>query len=235
MNKFDDELWQKLSELQLDDSNTTLPFSKRLARENRWSSKFTGKVVEEYKKFIYLVATVDTELTPSDQVDQAWHLHLVYTCSYWHKLCESILGFELHHLPTKGGMTEQTRFMDQYKETLRQYQLAFGHEPDPEIWPSVEERFNNIEGFIRINNEKSWIVPKPSLTTLRLIAVCSVPLYVASCAESADVSDMWFWLKVAIGGYVLYRFFKWLGEGGGKGGSGGGTGGGCGGCGGCGG
>lgn len=235
MSTFDDILWGKISELQLDESHGTLPFSKRLARENKWSPEYTDKVVNEYKKFIYLVATEKVELTPSDQVDQAWHLHLAYTCSYWHKLCRSILGFELHHLPTKGGLTEQERFKVQYQETLRQYRAAFCQEPDPDVWPSIEERFENVENFIRINNANAWVIPKPSINTIRLLVVTSVPLYVAACTEGINNLDLWFWTKIAIGAYIIYRILKWVIKLDGKGGSSGGSCGGCAGCGGCGG
>ena len=66
-------------------------------------SKYTDRVIEEYRKFLYLLASAGHPVTPSDQVDQAWHLHLTYTRSYWEDLCEKTIGKPLHHGPTKGG------------------------------------------------------------------------------------------------------------------------------------
>jgi hypothetical protein len=31
-------------------------------------------------------------VTPSEQVDQVWHLHLTYTRSYWDEFCPNVLG-----------------------------------------------------------------------------------------------------------------------------------------------
>jgi hypothetical protein len=111
------QLWKKIKSFQLDHNEDSLSFSRRLARENSWSVEYTHRVIAEYKRFIFLAAISKTELTPSDQVDQAWHLHLAYTKSYWNELCAEILGVELHHLPTKGGDKEQQRFRDQYAHT----------------------------------------------------------------------------------------------------------------------
>ena len=37
-------------------------------------------------------AFVGRHIGPSDEVDQAWHLHLVYTRSYWGEFCPNVLG-----------------------------------------------------------------------------------------------------------------------------------------------
>ncbi|MEJ7660653.1 MAG: hypothetical protein WKG07_14075 [Hymenobacter sp.] len=75
------DLWARLVALDLD-GQAALSFSHRLARDNGWSLAFARRVVLEYKKFVYLAATCGHPVTPSDEVDQAWHLHLVYTRSY---------------------------------------------------------------------------------------------------------------------------------------------------------
>jgi hypothetical protein len=111
------QLWEKIESFQIDDDRASLSFSKRLARENNWPIEYTQRVIAEYKRFILLAAISQQEVTPSDQVDQAWHLHLTYTKSYWDGLCKKILGVALHHLPTKGGLEEQQRFRDQYAYT----------------------------------------------------------------------------------------------------------------------
>ena len=92
------ELWAKLEALDLD-GGAALTVSKRLARDNGWTSAFAQRVVLEYKRFVYLAATCGHPVTPSDEVDQAWHLHLVYTRSYCDELCGQVLGFALHHGP----------------------------------------------------------------------------------------------------------------------------------------
>ena len=78
-----DPLWARIKGFALDDPASSLPFSQRLARENGWSRHFACRAIEEYKRFCYLAMTAGHSVSPSDAVDQAWHLHLLYTRSYW--------------------------------------------------------------------------------------------------------------------------------------------------------
>ena len=83
MDYTSDPIWLRIEGLIFDDNSHPLTFSKRLARENRWAHWFALDVMEEYKKFLYLMAVSDHPVTPSIEVDQAWHLHLIYTRQYW--------------------------------------------------------------------------------------------------------------------------------------------------------
>src|SRR5687767_6908346 len=103
-------LWDRIRHFQLDDPSIAFPFSKRLARENGWSFDYTLRVIEEYRKFLFLCCVSEKGVTPSDPVDQAWHLHLTYTRSYWVDLCRNTLQKEIHHHPTKGGPAEAQKF-----------------------------------------------------------------------------------------------------------------------------
>ncbi|HCA82427.1 MAG TPA: hypothetical protein DEP18_01475 [Flavobacteriales bacterium] len=158
--KKDPGLWNKIERLELDDPQADLTFSGRLARENGWSLEFALGAIEEYKRFIYLICVSNTALTPSDEVDQVWHLHLLYTESYWDELCTEILGRKIHHGPTKGGNKEREKFEVMYERTLRNYEEEFGISAPEEYWPSVKNRFSDIH-FRRTNTKTNWIIPKP--------------------------------------------------------------------------
>jgi hypothetical protein len=80
-------LWKKIESFELDDPQSSFMFTDRLARENGWSIEYAIRTVSEYKRFIFLMCIAEHPLTPSDQVDQVWHLHLLYTESYWIDLC----------------------------------------------------------------------------------------------------------------------------------------------------
>ncbi|HYG53188.1 MAG TPA: hypothetical protein VD905_19950 [Flavobacteriales bacterium] len=69
-------VWQKLLGFEMDDPASPMTFSDRLARDNGWSMEFSLRAIVEYKKFVYLNHVTTHPLTPSDQVDQVWHLHL---------------------------------------------------------------------------------------------------------------------------------------------------------------
>ena len=125
----DDPVWQRLSEFELDDCDAILPFSKRLARENGWPIDYARRVADEYKRFLYLAVTQGVPVTPSDEVDQAWHLHLLYSRHYWGELCGKVLKTDLHHGPTRGGSNETNKYREWYERTLHLYETCFGEAP----------------------------------------------------------------------------------------------------------
>ena len=124
----------------LDDSKSAFSFSTRLASENGWSYIYTQRVVVEYKRFVFLAMVAKHSVTPSLDVDEAWHLHLCYTKSYWDDLCREILKSPLHHNPTKGGTDEQSKFYDQYNKTLESYERFFAKNPPQDIWSPAKDR-----------------------------------------------------------------------------------------------
>src|SRR5690606_11954622 len=148
-------------------------------------------VYREYLRFIYLAMTAEHPVTPSEDVDQVWHLHLCYTRSYWQDLCEGVLKKALHHGPTKGGKQEDIRFRDQYQQTLNSYQYAFGGPPPDDIWPKWGQRFRRSDRFVRVNLRDSLVVPKKSLYAAFLIALTAI--VVSGCeeliAESLTLGD----------------------------------------------
>lgn len=155
------ELWQKIEDFEIDDPESSFSFSDRLARENDWSMELSLRTILEYKKFIFLICIAPEPMTPSDEIDQVWHLHLLYTQSYWIELMEGVLGRQIHHGPTR-GKEEQARFKDQYQFTLDLYKKTFGYEPPSDIWPSGNKRFKSIH-FSRVNRQKYWLLPKIKL------------------------------------------------------------------------
>ncbi len=155
----DPSLWNRLQACHPDDVEADFPFSARLARDNGWSKSFAGRVVVEYLRFAYLSRLGEGIVTPSDEVDQAWHLHLTYTRHYWGPFKEALEG-PLHHMPTKGGPEQEVRFRQAYARTLRLYRSEFG-EPPVDIWPPEEIRFGKAPGFVRVNAQDVWIIRKP--------------------------------------------------------------------------
>lgn len=167
-------LWKQIRDFEFDSGNVQFSFLQRLARENNWSINYTRRVLLEYKKFIYLCAVSKQPITPSDAVDQAWHLHLTYTQSYWEELCQKTLKRNLHHHPTKGGKSEQEKFSGCYDATFEMYVREFHQEPPNDIWLDHDTRFKQVH-FKRINLDDYWVIKKPSKSVQR---VCSVLLLV---------------------------------------------------------
>src|SRR6266481_4820322 len=101
MNAQHVELCRRIERFQLDSSEAALPFSARLARENNWPTAYSQRVIAEYKRFTFLAVAAGHPVSPSEDVDQAWHLHLTFSENYWKVFCPQILGSPLHHHPTR--------------------------------------------------------------------------------------------------------------------------------------
>ena len=154
------DLYERIKAFRFDDDTAVFPFASRLARDNGWSKGYTTRVISEYRKFAFLAVAAGHPVTPSDQVDQAWHLHLLYTRSYWNRFCKEALGKPLHHGPTKGGGEEREKFNEWYGETLESYRRFFGEDPPDDIWPKPKIRFGADIHYQRVNTRRFWIVRK---------------------------------------------------------------------------
>ncbi|QTE44941.1 MULTISPECIES: glycine-rich domain-containing protein [Mucilaginibacter] len=200
-------LWQKILDFQLDDPEAAFKFSERLARENGWNIHYALRVIAEYRKFIFLCCISDKGVTPSDAVDQAWHLHLTFTRSYWIDLCRDALGRELHHNPTKGGTDEANKYDEFYIDTSYLYYQFFGELLPADIWPDNAKRFTDID-FERVNKRRNWIIRKP-----RSNKVLSISLFwtfaIFIMALKGGNGDLLILSLLAFLVVLLIAVFKW--------------------------
>lgn len=175
--QFDTELWRKLCEFRVDPPGAALPFLARLAREQHgWTLEDAKGAWFEYLRFLYLTRRAGREVTPSNEVDAVWHLHLVYTRSYWNELCPNVLDGPLHHGPTLGGASEGARYLEQYESTLAAYRLHFGEDPPKRFWPPSGIRFR--QQFETHDRLQTVALPRRAL----LGAVVGAALVVAAAA-----------------------------------------------------
>ena len=154
-------IWMALQNYSIGPSDAALPFTARLARENGWVLDEAERVIWEYKRFCFLAITAGQPMTPSDAVDQVWHLHLTYSRDYWERFCPTILGRPLHHGPTEGGQTEHYRYYEQYAQTLKAYEAAFGEAPPADLWPDARRRLIEDPKARRVHPRDGIIITKP--------------------------------------------------------------------------
>jgi uncharacterized protein (TIGR04222 family) len=169
MDNDDRGIAERMQRFELDEPQATFPFTRRLARDNLWSHVYAQRVVREYKRFALLAATCGRPVTPSDQVDQAWHLHLLYTESYA-RFCAEVLRVPLHHRPTQGGPDEALKFRAWYERTVELYRDRFGEPPPSDIWPPADQRFSEDMHHARVHTRRNWIVPRPAMLLVDLRA-----------------------------------------------------------------
>jgi hypothetical protein len=198
------QLWQNIQNFQLDDPEVDFMFSERLSRENGWTKIYTERVIMEYKKFIFLCCISSDGVTPSDPVDQAWHLHLTYTQSYWIALCRNVLGQEIHHNPTRGGRAEAGKFNSYYTRTQQLYTQYFNTPPPDDIWRNNITRFTDIN-FQRVNMARYWLLRKPgngSQVAILLMLIIVVGLFIQASETSIVIGMIAIMIMVVI---VVYR------------------------------
>ncbi len=126
-------LWKRIAAHQFDAPTGSAPFSVKLAQAEGWSKAFTNRVIEEYRRFVYLTQVSDAQVTPSEAVDRAWHMHLTFTRDYWDVFCAEVLGKPLHHEPCAGA-EDMPRYRAQYEQTKALYLREFGGPAPADVW-----------------------------------------------------------------------------------------------------
>ena len=161
------ELWARIAAHDFT-LGQPLGFVRRLSRDKHWTLPFTEGAIREYRRFCFLAMASPAPVTPSEEVDEVWHMHLTYTRDYWDVWCGQVLGRKLHHDPTRGSQADQATFRAQYAATLKLYEQYFGAPPE-EYWPATHHRFRGMPRFRTYDAEASIRVPRPVAVLRRLM------------------------------------------------------------------
>ena len=197
-----DPLWQRIQVYSFDHEGAELSFTVRLMQENGWSRSKSLQAIEEYRRFLYLACRAGHSVTPSDEVDQVWHLHLQYTREYWNRFCPDVLGQPLHHDPTNGGRMEDDKFENWYECTLASYRRLFRENPPLDIWPKAICRFGDAPYFRRINTRGLWVAPKAQAISLGAGLVLGTTAISAAANDGFGVGG-WATILVVMGAVVF--------------------------------
>jgi hypothetical protein len=76
---------------------------------------------------MYLAATSEAMVSPSEIVDVVWHQHLIFTQSY-RDFCQ-VLGKNIQHIPSTHSREEFEKFKEAKINTTKLYQEIFGNQP----------------------------------------------------------------------------------------------------------
>ena len=126
------DLLRRIEAHGFDSPDEPLAFESRLADDHGWTLGYALAVVEEYRRFLVLTQVAGQAVSPSPDVDEAWHLHLTRTAHY-EAFCTAVFGRFLHHAPARAG--EGSKHRDMYAATLEAYRAAFGCSAPAVIWP----------------------------------------------------------------------------------------------------
>ena len=81
--------------LQLD----LAPYAAKLIQRG-WEQGRTEKAVQEYREFLFDAAINDDDVSPTKDVDDVWHLHILDTRRYYAD-CKRLFGRMIHHIPSE--------------------------------------------------------------------------------------------------------------------------------------
>lgn len=165
------EFIREIESFDIDGKTTTVSFAQRLANEHRWTLGYANRVIREYKRFIILCCVSDRQLTPSEIVDEAWHLHLTYTDSYWNRLVR-LLPKQIHHHPTTGSSADTERFKVQFRDTIDLYKLIFSESPPRDIWN------------IRLSQAVAKRSPRPEVGFFTALAIICGFLFIVTISKN---------------------------------------------------
>lgn len=134
-------LWERVDKFEYPDKGAEISYLSKLSEQQEWKDEFSQRVWKEYLRFLYLVMVSGHKCVPSHTVDEAWHLHLQYTRSYWEDFCLYTIGRVIHHDPSPGGESSKP-LENLYHKTLESYVKFFGDYPD-DIWG--HDNGNNVK------------------------------------------------------------------------------------------
>ena len=127
-------LWDKISARFGKTDPSLMAFAHKIGKKHGWTTPFTLRAINEYKKFIFLGLASDFQVTPSKIIDVVWHEHLLFSKAY-REFCDQVIRQPFDHYPELVPMEDQTgRFSAQYLDTVALYKKEFDIDPPVAIW-----------------------------------------------------------------------------------------------------
>ena len=177
------ERWHRIEQLALSPPDSVVSFSDKLMQATGWTRGHCERAITEYRRFLLLAAEAGHPVSPSPDVDEVWHLHLLYTRSYWDDLCPNVLGFRLHHEPATGTTNDRAKLDDWYARTLSSYQVIFGEAAPSDVW-AVKPAHVFVQ---RVDPTRSVVLSKGMwYLAIAVIVTLILALIVAVTINSSD-------------------------------------------------
>lgn len=101
----------------------------RIAKEHNYNIKKAERLLKEAKRMLWLSAQFNQPVSPSLEIDDAWHEMLMFT-RFYQNFSHHIGNF-IHHDPTPGVPDGGAC----YRATKALYKEKIGEEPPTDLWP----------------------------------------------------------------------------------------------------
>jgi hypothetical protein len=172
-------------------------FEDNLRKDGDWTDASARRIVEEYRKFLYLKALDGGVLTPPMAIDAAWHLHLGFPAEYA-AFCTEGLGRDLVH---HEGLTRRQR-LAAYRRLLELYDAQFEFRPS-DIWP------DHGGVLLRLTAMPVWRFPWLVIVWLPVAMLTYVVIGAFAGWPMAGVTPLMFILAVL----VIWNLLFWIDHG----------------------
>lgn len=145
--KTDRRLWHRLEGYSFHERPLTRSLVETLEEVTGHSTDVCYTLVEEYRRFMYLVGSTGDTLAPSPIVEIVWRLHVADERAYFDDFCKRIIGRTIHYSPAAAPLDEDPA----YERTLEYYAQEFGR-PQVQYWPDPDI------STVTISTAMLWIV-----------------------------------------------------------------------------
>lgn len=126
-----DPLWLKLNMMNAEGMQAFAPTMKMIEQQMGTSAEMGQRVVEEYRKFLFLAMRAGHQVIPPGVINDVWMTYMQNAQNYWENL-----GKMITERPLAGGMDAKTmgEAGDAWAATLKSYEAIFGTKPPADIW-----------------------------------------------------------------------------------------------------
>lgn len=146
-SKTDRNLWHRLEGYSFHERPLTRSLVTRLEEATGHSTDVCYTLVEEYRRYMYLVGSTGETLSPSPIVDLVWRIHIDDKRAYYDDFCPRIIGRTIHHTPDLPAFQDDPAYL----RTLDYYTEEFGR-PQVQYWPDPDV------ASVRMSGALFWVI-----------------------------------------------------------------------------
>lgn len=214
MNCKENPVWQRLENFSFENPDNPVRFHEKLARRGKWTPEFTTEVIEDYRRFLFLIATTREILIPPPPVDLAWNININYYKSSWNALLKDILPMNVKRkIPDSEDNEEPQWDIDHYNRTLELYKQAFHTWPDASIWPDPHEWFYPKIVITGKRGKPLLKIPSKSIAWILVIIFFFLPAFTSSFKWSIIPMVLIALLSMTNGKLYGVKRYTWDGHG----------------------
>ena len=147
-----DPLWLKLNVMGMQGAQNFAPVMEMMQKQMGMNSEMASRVIEEYRKFLFLAMRAGHQVIPPGAVNDVWMQHMQSAQNFWEQLGQMITT-----QPLASGFDSKafSAMADPWAATLASYEKIFGTKPPLDIWGQAAKPSNPWEQMAE-NFRKMW-------------------------------------------------------------------------------